>query len=191
MSKMKDIRSVSTYDILLIFFPNDLSNIIRNYVTALRPNQSMLYQDTQDVLLMDGIVESNSPKNRDKLYSFLQKNKIKYTTTIIGYTSGSRMLSRYPKHRGESWAMKWEIGRIMRWINQKRILPDDVSKRCTDMWNDNFVFNDIKEIFDKTISHKKRYAILKTKWGALLLDSCMTPFSRISLHKTIVRIQLI
>lgn len=200
---------ISVYTIILDFLPNDLAKIVRRYVVPLNLNQSMLYQDIQDVLLMDGAVESNSPKNRDKLYSFLQKNKIKYITNIIGYTKGEKYLANSAKRK--QYGIKWNIGRIMKWINQGRILLEDVKQACECDENgaestDNsidcrcdpnpityryyFVFDDVKQIFDKTIPYKKRCNILKEQWGEFLLNTDWTPFSRIRLHKTIVRIEL-
>jgi hypothetical protein len=173
-------------EILSEFFPNELCGLMRSYI-ALKPNQSLMYQDMEDVLLVDGVVESNSPKNRGKLYSYLQKNKIKYKADIIGYTDGGKMLARYINSRGEKWAMKWSVGRIMKWINQERIFPSDVSKACLEP----FIFEDIKIIFDKTIPYQKRYNILVERWGNYLKDMDWTPFSRLILHKTIVRIDFL
>jgi len=54
--------------------------------------QSMLFPD------MVVFFESNSPKNRKKLYSYLEKRNINYNTEIIGYTTGKKDLCRWTKH---------------------------------------------------------------------------------------------
>jgi hypothetical protein len=181
-----DLKSVYSILISINLFPIYLYELIRAYV-APKQNKSLKYQDMQDVFLADGFIESDSPKNRRKLFTFLQQAKIKYKTEIIGHTSGKRLFARYPRQRGEKWAVKWNLEIVMRWINQKRILSEDLEKACSEP----FIFNDIKEVFDKTIPYQKRYNLLFDKWAELIKNAEWTPFSRLPLRKTIMRIELL
>lgn len=180
---------ISPLNILGYFFPDTISKLIRNYV-APRQNKSLKYNDMRDCFLIDGTIESDSPKNRRKLFEYLQKNKIRYVSEIIGYTKGSRLLSRSPRCQGERWARKWDVGILIRWINQKRILIEDVKSKCKEM-NELYNFEDIQDIFDTTISCKRRCAILEEKWGERLYSGLYTPLSRLPLRKTILCIKLV
>lgn len=140
-------------------------------------NQSMLYSDMLTYFLDNGVVESNSPKNRKKLYDYLRTNHIKYTTEIIGYTNGRKSLCRWGTGIG------WDIGRVVRWIEQKRLLPEDLEEHCRYP----FEFDDIKPVFGH-MSNSDRADLIIEKWGDAFEWTKWTPFDKCSIRKTIVRI---
>lgn len=144
-------------------------------------NQSLLYEDLKTYLLLHKSCETNSPKNRNKLYSFLQKEGLTYTTEIIGYTNGNKTMNRWTQP-----SIGWDYGRVAKWINSKRILPEDLKACC----NENFIFEDIAAIFDEHMPNKQRIMLLKDKWGEKLEWTKYTPFDNCRLRKTIVRITI-
>ena len=145
-----------------------------------------------EVLLIDGVVESNSPDNRRKLYHKLIEQKIKYTTEIIGYTETTKYLNRHADHIG------WDLGRVVKWIAHKRILPEDLKTAC-EIAGEKYCFEDVKDVFNPNMSNKERYKIIKEAWGRYLYtdisrdlyEDKYTPFDYCYLRKTIVRIKLI
>lgn len=144
--------------------------------------QAMQYPQMLEVFLQNGVVESNSPKNRKKLYQQLEKDHITWTTEIIGYTAGQKELCRW---NGKTRKLGWSLSRIVKWIQEKRLLPDDLEKACE---RTTFKFEDIKEVFNENISNKDRYQIFIDKWGDPSGWPKWTPFDYCVLRKTIVRI---
>lgn len=144
--------------------------------------QAMQYSQMLEIFLQNGIVESNSPKNRRRLYQQLEKDGIDWKSEIIGYTNGEKELCRW---NGRKRKLGWDLGRVVKWINEKRLLPDDLEKACG---RTTFKFEDIKEVFNENISNKIRYEIFIDKWGDPSDWSKWTPFDYCVLRKTIVRI---
>ncbi|XWV25173.1 hypothetical protein QJ856_gp0599 [Tupanvirus deep ocean] len=147
--------------------------------------QSMTFEKTFEKLVTNGWVESNSPKNRKKIYALLNEKKINYRTQVIGYTSGKRCLSRWSGCR----SIGWDLGRIVKWIAQKRILESDLREACE--VSGDFDFDKIKSIFSTEVSTHKKYEIIQREWGYRLGWVKWTPFDYCSLRKTIVRIELV
>ncbi|XWV26434.1 hypothetical protein QJ857_gp0635 [Tupanvirus soda lake] len=134
-------------------------------------------------LMVDKWIESDSPKNRKKLYALLKKNKITYITKIIGYTNGKKNISRWSDRK-----IGWDLGRVVKWITHKRILESDLMKACE--ISNNFDFDKIKQIFSEEIPMHEKYNIIQREWGEQLKSHKWTPFDYCYLRKTIVRIQL-
>ena len=86
------------------------------------PNKgnSMPYNELLEFLLRDGSVETNSPKNRIRLYEYLRMNKIDFYTEIIGYSKDSTT------HNGLKYWNKSKLGMVAKLIAQKRILYGDL-----------------------------------------------------------------
>lgn len=144
-------------------------------------NQSMTFSQMLNFFETNGYVETNSPKNRKKLYRYLEEKGIPFTTKIVGYSKGKKDLCRWTSGR----KIGWDLGRIVKWIDAKRILPEDLQPYC----NDIFKFDDIKDVFNEQMSNRERYDLIKDKWNDPY-DSAYkyTPFDRPLLRTTIVRI---
>lgn len=145
-------------------------------------SQSMVYSQMLIVFLQYGVVESNSPKNRRRLYEQLKKDQIKWKNEIIGYTTGKKFLCRWVGKR----AVGWDLGRIVKWIQEKRLIKEDLEKACQD--SDIFNFDDIKEVFNNNMPLKEKYNLIQEKWGNNLEWVKYTPFDMCYIRKTIVRI---
>ena len=159
------------------------------YPTKSLAHQSMSVIKMYETLEKDGIVECNSPKNRQKLYLLLNKNKKKFDTEIIGYTNGEKSLCRWLHN-----AIGWDIGRIVKWISAKRLLADNVNRACINnecMTHVSFNFADIAPAFTNELSNKKKFNLISEKWGEKLESTKYTPFDYCVLRKTILRIKLI
>lgn len=135
-------------------------------------------------LKMNGSIESNSPKIRKFLYELLKKDNIKYKTTIIGYTSGTKSLCRWAGKR----SIFWNLAFISKSIKNKRILKDDVESACE--INQYYDFNKISSVFDENKTVPEIFKILNTEWGHRIKYDKWTPFDNVSLKKSIVRIEL-
>lgn len=142
------------------------------------PQQSMKFDDMVAVFLREGVVESDSPKNRKQLHRYLHENRIPYRKEIIGATSGKRTGCRY------GYGLHWDLGRVVRWIEAKRLLPKDLEAVCSDI----FRFEDISEVFNEKMSNRERYALIKEKWGEDFIYQKYTPFDYCRIRKTIVRV---
>lgn len=143
-------------------------------------NQTLRYDDMLDVFLKDGVVESNSSKNRYKLYKYLEEHNIKFKKEIIGYWNSYKKLS----WSSETTEKKLKL--IVKWISSGRFLPEDIKDGC---YTKCFKFDDIKEIFDDNMSNREKYNIIKKKWGEdFNLGLSWSPFSFCPLRNPIVRI---
>src|SRR5579864_4794801 len=78
------------------------------------------------------------------------------------------------------------MGRIAKWIRDRRLLAEDIEPLC----NDIFKFNDIKAIFAENMTLRDRIAIIEKSWGEMIYSYQYkyTPFDQASLRKTIVKI---
>lgn len=138
------------------------------------------------VFRQNGMVESDSPKNRKKLYRQLEQDGVKWKTEIIGYTQGEgKSLNRWIGGR----KIGWDLGRVVKWIREKRLLPDDLKAACESQWmHEAFKFDDIKDVFNENMPGKDRYNLIQRRWGELLEWHKYTPFDNCVLRKSIVRI---
>lgn len=147
-------------------------------------NQSMTFEKTVKYFEDNGFVESNTPKNRKKFYQYLKDKEVRYRTEIIGYINGRGDMCRWTAGK----SIGWDLGRIVKWINDKRILPDDLKQVCNrNHFRDWFSFDDIKDVFNEIMSNRERYDLIK-KMGHNLERIKYTPFDCYPLRKTIVRI---
>ncbi|BCS82991.1 hypothetical protein QLL95_gp1132 [Cotonvirus japonicus] len=146
--------------------------------------QSQSVYSMYESIIRDGYVESNSPKNRNKIYKMLEKSKIKFSKEIIGTTSGSKSLCRWIGKGG----IGWDIPRIIKWIDDGRLTKEEL-QRCCDLYLDTN-FEEIHEIFDKKIPKNIRCQNLQEKWD-MILDRKWTPFDNCQIQKTIVKITII
>lgn len=147
------------------------------------------------VFRQNGMVESDSPKNRKKIYHQLKTDGVKWRTEVIGYTSGEgKSMCRWI---GSSRKLGWDLERVVKWIREKRLLADDLKAACEVQYmNETFKFDDIKEVFNenpvfgsnRTLTGRERYALIEEKWGEPLGWIRYTPFDMCGLRKTIVRI---
>ena len=149
----------------------------------------MLYSQMLTVFTQNGVVESDSPKNRKKLYNQLRQDGVKWKTEIIGYTKGERSMSRWLASPGK---IGWSLGRVCKWIREKRLLPDDLKEACEHpSLCEYFKFNDIKEVFNENMSGRDRFELIEQKWGYNMEWVKYTPFDLCVLHKSIVRISCV
>jgi hypothetical protein len=134
---------------------------------------------------IDGVVESNSPKNRKKLYMLLANKGIPIKTTVIGYTTGTKWLCRSSSKIG------WDLKRVAKWISHKRITSDMLREACyrtQEGVNAYFDFDAIADVFNGTMTRNEIVSTFEREWGDKL-DIKFTPFDYIHLKKTIVRIE--
>lgn len=160
-------------------------------------NQCMSVEQMYKTLLNDGVVESNSPKNRIKLYKLLEQSNIKITKKTIGYNPSIKTICRLSGGR----LSKWNTMQIIKWISTGKLPEFEVQNGC-DTYNQIYTnliqenpelcanFGDIKFIFEKNLSHQEKNILIKKKWN-LILDMKTCPFDYCSLKKPIVRIELI
>ncbi|AFX92374.1 hypothetical protein CE11_00344 [Megavirus courdo11] len=160
-------------------------------------NQCMNVEQMYKTLLSDGFVESNSPKNRMKLYKLLEQSDIKITKKTIGYNPSTKTICRLSGGR----LSKWNTMQIIKWVSTGKLPEFEVQYGC-DMYNQIYTeliqekpefcanLEDIKFIFEKNLSHKEKNKLIKEKWD-LILDMKTCPFDYCSLKKPIVRIELI
>lgn len=134
-----------------------------------------------DAFNKQSYVISDSPKTRRKFYKYLADNNIKFSTELIGYTSGARTMCQYMNrcHR-----INWTYGRIIHYIDLDRILADDLKSHC----NDIFKFEDIESIFDKTLDKSTRCQIIVDKWSDQISNCKYTPFDNVTLKTSIKKI---
>lgn len=149
----------------------------------------MSVQQLWDALQKDGAVVSNSPKNRARLYKRLQESGISYKTEVIGYTTDSG------RTMGTNWGdrrdIRWDLGRVAKWISTKRILAEDILHfyERYDWKKDNFPWEPVEKAFtDPDMPSHERYAIIKAAWGESLYNDKFSPFDHVPLRKTVVRI---
>lgn len=152
-------------------------------------SQSLSVNQMYEKLLQNGEVESNSPKNRLRLYRLLQLKKIPFETKIIGYTSGEKSLSRWSGYK-----MGWDLGRIIKWIESGRLTREEL-QRCCDLFNQydckpRAELSDIENVFNKELNREQKCQLIKNNWDEIL-DYKWTPFDYCMLKKTIVRITLV
>ncbi|AVL94661.1 hypothetical protein ma275 [Moumouvirus australiensis] len=160
----------------------------------MKNKQCMSVQDMYKTLIQDGIVESNSPKNRLKLYQLLDSSKINYSKTTIGYSPSYKFISRLSGGR----LSKWNAAQIIKWISTGKLPREEIKKGC-DLYNTIFThtfdskyhanISDIEFVFDKKLTNRIKTLMLEEKWGHIL-DCKKCPFDYCSLKKPIVRIQL-
>ena len=157
-------------------------------------SQSMDVQRMEQILKSYGVVESNSPKNRKKLYEILKKENISFSTEVIGYTSGIKSMCPYVGKKSGGYT----LGHIVKWIHSKRILKEDLKKACDIYSYQNEKFEDIESVFNDGLTKSKIRNILRNSWGNIAdsthinsyLHNKYGPFDNCELRKTIVRITL-
>lgn len=130
----------------------------------------------------NGVVIVESPKIRKRIYNSLEQQGIKWDTEIIGYTTGYKSIGRSSSKLG------WDLGRIAKWIKAKRITYENLEEACNT--TNYFNFDDIKDVFNGTMTSPEIYNIIKDKWGEKLIRIGYTPFDMCILRKTIVKITL-
>jgi hypothetical protein len=164
--------------------------------TKALPHQSLSVDKMLEVLLKDKVVESNSPKNRKKLYSRLQQMGLKYKVTIIGYTSGERC-AKFIRSTGN-----WDVRRIAKWIVDKRLCKEDLKSACDISnqywtgWNkddvEHYKFKDVESIFEPGQTRRQIMDIINTVWAEPIKDYDKTvPLNFAIIRKTIASIVLL
>lgn len=143
------------------------------------------------VLLQDGVVECNSPKNRKRLYKMLQEKGIRFTSKVIGHTKGRGFnLCRWVGGATKAW----DIPRIAKWIAAKRLLSKDVEKACKDWFpffsTNQFKLDKIRDAWALGWNVQQIHDLILAEWGEALVDYKWTPFDRCFVRKTIARIRL-
>ncbi|AZL89509.1 hypothetical protein QKC54_gp0308 [Megavirus baoshan] len=160
-------------------------------------NQCMNVDQMYKTLLSNGFVESNSPKNRMKLYKLLEQSDIKIIKKTIGYNPSTKTICRLSSGR----LSKWNTMQIIKWISTGKLPEFEVQNGC-DLYNQIYAnlfqenpklcanLGDIKFIFEKKLSHQEKKKLMEEKWESIL-DMKTCPFDYCSLKKPIVRIELI
>nr|AEX63002.1 hypothetical protein mv_R800 [Moumouvirus Monve] len=154
----------------------------------------MSVSDMYKTLMKEGVVESNSPKNRLKLYQLLNNSEINYSKITIGYSPSQKFISRLNGGR----LSKWNPTQIIKWISTGKLPREEIEKGCN-LYNTIYSYNsdskyyakisDIEFVFDKKLTNRIKTIMLEEKWSHIL--NCKTcPFDYCSLKKPIVRIQL-
>lgn len=147
--------------------------------------QSLKYDDMLAVFERDGAIESNSPKNRKRLYAHLRRNRIPFKTEVIGYTRSAKTACRHSTGR----TVHWNTKKVARWIEAKRFVRDDVEAECAKpVYTGTWSFSDIEAAFTDGLSARQIVAILNEGWGPTLAWSKWSPFDTVPLRKSIVRI---
>lgn len=146
-------------------------------------HQSMKLADMIIAFEHDGVVESNSPKNRKKLYEYLNLKEIKFKREVIGYTDGRKQGSRWVRRD-----LNWDLGRVVKWIADGRLLAEDLKETVRDSWKYNF--EDIQDVFKPEMPTHEKYKLIVEKWGTEeeIKDDKWSPFDCCVIRKTIVRI---
>ncbi|AVL94662.1 hypothetical protein ma276 [Moumouvirus australiensis] len=152
--------------------------------------QSLNVEKMFNILISTKSVESNSPKNRKKLYEILKTQNIKFKKEVIGYTSGKKSLCRWSGRR-----MGWDFKRITKWIISNRMNKIEVINNFNNFICDkNYDYDKnlelINQIFSKDFSFQEIYKIMLTNWNFMINDK-WSPFDNCHIYKTIVRIELI
>lgn len=145
---------------------------------------SMLYDDMLKVFLETGTVESNSPKNRKLLYQYMERHGIKYRTEFVRYQNATKDISNWSFNK----RCGWDLGRVAKWIEGKRILKEDIKDICDTQLNRSYNFDDISCVFDDNKRCKEIYSIINEKWGEQLSNDKWTPFDLCPLRTRILRI---
>lgn len=156
---------------------------------AAMARQSMSVDRMLQVLLSDGVVECNSPKNRYRLYRKLKELNIRYESTIIGYTGG--------QHSVGYWSYNtWTPSKLAKWILNKRLTKDAV-RRSYQLTNEAFPnhyrdFADIEAIFDAK-DRRTIMEILNNAYDKLTMEcDKIHPLNHhLYIGKTIARISLL
>lgn len=154
----------------------------------------MNVSDMHKTLIDEGVVESNSPKNRLKLYQLLNSSKINYSKTTIGYSPSQKTICRLSGGR----LSKWNVAQIIKWITTGKLPKEEIESGCN-LYNtiysrtsdSKYYANilDIEFVFNKKLTNRIKTIMLEEKWGHIL-DCKTCPFDYCSLKKPIVRIQL-
>jgi len=171
--------------LVLSFFPLSILERVNAYL-CWYPAQyyvSMSVDQMYKTLIEEGKVYSNSPKNRKKLYTLLKQKGISYHGKITGSITTSRTLNRWIDKKTHAW----DLGRVARWIVNKRLVKEDLEEICE--WNSSFPFHSIAQVFH-TRSYKDIHQILQREWGEALQYCKYTPFDYVALRTTIAMISL-
>jgi hypothetical protein len=155
-------------------------------VVSVKAESSLAYPELMTKFMRDGVVESNSPKLRKKLYTHLRQERINFTTEIVAYLPTTKEMKYY---------YDGGLGRVTRWIVARRILADDLRKVCERYYNHIeadgtriYVFDDIKAAFEPGLSGRQVYSIIDRAWGRWLKSEKYGPFCHCPIYKTVVRI---
>lgn len=142
-----------------------------------KKENSLIYSDLLVKLLKEGSVETNSPKNRKKLYKYLKDANIDYMTEIVGYSADSS------SHNGLIYWNKGKIGMVAKLIAQKRILYKDLS--------DSYGETKVKLLpaFQQGLQPYEIYEIIEKSLG-YDLDAKYNIFTASACRKTIKRITI-
>lgn len=147
-----------------------------------RSGKTVMAERLFEQLQKDGSVICESPKLRKHLYALLGRSKLRFNVEVTGYTSGTKRLCRWCRHK----SLGWDLGRITKWIGAQRLIKDEIKTLCD---GERFVFSNIEAAWTPRLTRRQRHEIIVNGWGESL-DLKHTPFDNAVLHKTIVRITL-
>ncbi|ALD62312.1 hypothetical protein ml_510 [Mollivirus sibericum] len=151
------------------------------------PRVTVGYENMLAVFERDGEVVSDSPKNRLRLYRHLGLVGIDFTKELVGYTAGERSLCR----RSGSRPIRWNTKLLVKWINQGRILAEDLRECCQgDYYDERFPFEQVEPLFapSHTMTREEQSLLLERIWDGRMLEDHLTPFDRCVLRKSVIRI---
>jgi hypothetical protein len=171
---------------LLVHLPvKDLIPLVLEYAKYKKPNYGMSLHDMKVELALYDSVVSNSPKNRKRLYDFLESQNITFHREVVGYTEGKKRL----------WQARddWDPRRIAKWIGGRRLDKKEVQaafrafqKRGHELMH----FEDIQDAWNPGLSDSERHGIMDAWWKAGAEHSRVHPFQDCFLYTTIVRVSL-
>jgi len=187
----------SIYSIKLTIYKLDISNkeVLHNNMNerklakAVLARQSMSVDRMITVLLSDGVVECNSPKNRHRLYRRLKESGLKYRSEVIGHTNGM--------HAVDYWSTNcWTPSKLAKWILNKRLTKERVmeSYEVTNQQykSRQYNFADIEAIFDAKDKQTIVTIITNAYDNLDLTCNKIHPLNNhLYIYKTIARITLV
>jgi hypothetical protein len=184
MGKQKYMKRMK---FVLSFFPLSLLELVNTYLCWYPPQYyvSMSVEKMYKTLIKEGKVSSNSAKNRKKLYILLKQKGILYHVKITESIKTTRTLNRWIGFQMHAW----DLGRVARWIVNKRLVKEDLKEICERDFYSSFPFHSIAQVFS-TRSYKEIYQILQREWGNGIEIHKYAPFDYVSLRTTIAMISL-
>lgn len=188
MGKQKYLKRMQH---VLSDMPQDLLLIVNGYLIWYPSvhHLSLSVPKMYGILLKEGSVSSNSPKNRKKLYALLRAKRIKFKVRITASEPTTRLICRWTGGN----ALSWDLGRIAKWIVKKRILKEDLEQVCARFYTNGeyFPFEKIVSVFDANRSFNDIYQTFTIHWGEQLEWIKWTPFDHLHLRTSVATITLI
>jgi len=89
--------------------------------------QTLPLKDTIRILIQQSFVICRSAKTRRQVYKYLHARNISFQRQIIGHTDQRKLVWRPPNGIG------WSVGRLVKWVESKRILQEDVRDISNDL----------------------------------------------------------